>query len=130
MSEIGTDGVGFVTSDENLRYRRRTFVPVVENGVLVGVSSRRRVSSALSMYTPALDASGNLRMSPPLGSMAHIEGRVEAMMEASVDTLVVDTAHGHQEKMIEALRRVKAMNPGAPVGRRKRRDRSGGRGTG
>jgi len=114
LSEIGTDGARLRDVYENLRYRRRTFVPVVENGVLVGVLTAKGIIRS-SMYTPALDASGNLRIGAAIGINGDIEGRVEAMMEASVDTLVVDTAHGHQEKMIEALRRVKAMNPGVPV---------------
>ncbi|MGO1637950.1 GuaB1 family IMP dehydrogenase-related protein [Ancrocorticia populi] len=114
LSEIGTDGARLRDVYENLRYRRRTFVPVVENGVLVGVLTAKGIVRS-SMYTPALDASGNLRIGAAIGINGDIEGRVEAMMEASVDTLVVDTAHGHQEKMIEALRRVKAMNPGVPV---------------
>ncbi|MGO1715365.1 MAG: IMP dehydrogenase, partial [Ancrocorticia populi] len=114
LSEIGTDGARLRDVYENLRYRRRTFVPVVENGVLVGVLTAKGIVRS-SMYTPALDASGNLRIGAAIGINGDIEGRVEAMMEASVDTLVVDTAHGHHEKMIEALRRVKAMNPGVPV---------------
>ena len=114
LSEIGTDGARLRDVYENLRYRRRTFVPVVENGVLVGVLTAKGIVRS-SMYTPALDASGNLRIGAAIGINGDIEGRVEAMMEASVDTLVVDTAHGHQEKMIEALRLVKAMNPGVPV---------------
>ena len=41
--------------------------------------------------------------------------RAEALIEVGVDVVVVDTAHGHQEKMIEALRAIRAINPTVPI---------------
>lgn len=114
LSEFRTDREGLREVYENLRYRRRTFVPVVDHGILVGVLTAKGIVRS-SMYEPAVDSAGRFRIGAAIGINGDIEGRVEAMMEASVDTLVVDTAHGHQDKMIQALKRVKAMNTGVPV---------------
>ena len=114
LSEFRTDREGLREVYENLRYRRRTFVPVVDHGILVGVLTAKGIVRS-SMYEPAVDSAGRFRIGAAIGINGDIEGRVEAMMDASVDTLVVDTAHGHQDKMIQALKRVKAMNTGVPV---------------
>ncbi|MGO1592480.1 MAG: GuaB1 family IMP dehydrogenase-related protein [Ancrocorticia sp.] len=114
LSDIGTDGAGLRAVYENLRYRRRTFVPVVDEGKLVGVLTAKGIVRS-SMYKPAVDNAGGFRIGAAIGINGDIEARVAAMMDVGVDTLVVDTAHGHQEKMISALRRVKAMNPGVPI---------------
>ena len=52
-------------------------------------------------------------------------GQGPALLDAGVDTLVVDTAHGHQEGMLEAVRAVRALDPRVPVvaGQRRRRRR-------
>jgi IMP dehydrogenase len=44
-----------------------------------------------------------------------VAGKAKALLDAGADLLVVDTAHGHQEKMINALRAVRALDPGVPV---------------
>jgi IMP dehydrogenase len=99
---------------ERLRYRRRSFVPVVDGGALVGVLTAKGIVRS-SIYSPALDGQGHFRIGAAIGINGDIEARVEALLAAGVDTLVVDTAHGHQEKMIEALRRVRALKPAIPV---------------
>jgi IMP dehydrogenase len=44
-----------------------------------------------------------------------VVGRAKALLDAGIDVLVVDTAHGHQEKMLTALRAVRALDPQVPV---------------
>ena len=51
----------------------------------------------------------------PLISGADVMDRVAALVERGVDVLVVDTAHGHQERMLEALRAVRGLDPEVPV---------------
>ena len=114
LSEIGAGGEHLREVYEQLKYRRRTFVPVVDGGALVGVLTATGIVRS-SIYRPTVDAQGNFRIGAAIGINGDIESRVEALLEAGVDTLVVDTAHGHQAKMIEALGRVRALNPNVPV---------------
>ena len=114
ISEIGADGVRLRAVYEQLKYRRRKFVPVVDAGALVGVLTADGIVRS-SIYAPAVDSLGRLRIGAAIGINGAIEPRVEELVAAGVDCLVVDTAHGHQEKMIEALRRVRSVNPSVPV---------------
>ncbi len=82
-------------------------------GVLTAAGALRA-----TVYTPALDADGRLRVGAAIGVNGDVQGRAEALLAAGVDILVVDTAHGHQEKMIEALAavgRARHVAPGVPV---------------
>jgi IMP dehydrogenase len=93
----------------------RKLAPVVDaDGRLVGIFTR---SGALrsSVYRPAVDGSGQLRVGAAIGINSDIEGDVAVLLDAGVDVLVVDTAHGHQESMLEALRRVRACGVDVPV---------------
>ncbi|WRS30802.1 GuaB1 family IMP dehydrogenase-related protein [Actinomycetaceae bacterium MB13-C1-2] len=97
-----------------LEGQRLHMAPVVKNGKLVGlITSKGLVRS--SVYRPALDATGSLRIAAAVGINGDIEGKTKALLDAGIDTLVVDTAHGHQVKMLEALKRVRDLGPTVPV---------------
>ncbi|GAB3564773.1 GMP reductase [Spelaeicoccus albus] len=91
---------------------RVPFVPVVRDGVLAGVLTRAGALRS-TIYAPAVDESGSLRIGAAVGINGDVAGKAAALVEAGADVLVVDTAHGHQHKMIEAL---KSIGPvGVPV---------------
>ncbi|HEV7628581.1 MAG TPA: GuaB1 family IMP dehydrogenase-related protein [Streptomyces sp.] len=93
----------------------RKLAPAVDGeGRLVGILTRKGALRA-TLYTPATDAEGRLRVAAAVGINGDVAGRARALLEAGVDTLVVDTAHGHQESMIDALRAVRALDPQVPV---------------
>ncbi|AXK33344.1 GuaB1 family IMP dehydrogenase-related protein [Streptomyces armeniacus] len=93
----------------------RKLAPVVDgDGRVVGILTRRGALRA-TLYTPATDARGRLRIAATVGINNDVAGRAKALLEAGVDTLVVDTAHGHQERMLDALRAVRALDPQVPV---------------
>jgi IMP dehydrogenase len=98
-----------------LHEKNRKLAPVVDKaGKLVGILTR---TSALrsTLYKPALDGNGKLRIAAALGVNGEIKEKAEALIAAGVDLLVIDTAHGHQEKMIEALKLVRALSPRIPI---------------
>ncbi|HMO10184.1 MAG TPA: IMP dehydrogenase, partial [Actinotalea sp.] len=68
-----------------------------------------------SVYDPALDPRGRLRVAAAVGINGDVRAKAQALLEAGVDALVVDTAHGHQAKMLEALTAVRSLNPDVPV---------------
>jgi len=89
--------------------------PVVDDdGQLTGVLTRTAALRA-TMYDPAVDARGRLRIGAALGVNGDVRSRAERLLETGVDVLVMDTAHGHQRRMIEALQTVRAIEPGVPV---------------
>ena len=93
----------------------RKIAPAVgADGRLAGILSRKGALRA-TLYTPATDAAGRLRVAAAVGINGDVAGRAEALLAAGVDTLVVDTAHGHQESMVATLRAVRALKPAVPV---------------
>ncbi|MCZ7413258.1 MULTISPECIES: GuaB1 family IMP dehydrogenase-related protein [unclassified Streptomyces] len=93
----------------------RRLAPAVDaDGKLVGLLSRKGALRA-TLYTPATDAAGRLRVAAAVGINGDVAGRARALLDAGVDTLVVDTAHGHQEGMLDALKAVRALDPRVPV---------------
>ena len=100
---------------ETLSQSRRRLAPVVDvEGRLVGVLTRQGALRA-TLYRPALDDKGRLRVAAAIGINGNVSAKAAALLEAGIDTLVVDTAHGHQERMISALRAVRALDPPVPV---------------
>ncbi|NBH02454.1 IMP dehydrogenase, partial [Amycolatopsis sp. SID8362] len=79
-------------------------------GVLTAVGALRA-----DIYTPAVDSAGKLRVAAAVGVNGDVAAKAEAVLGAGVDVLVVDTAHGHQEKMIAALKAVRSVSPKVPV---------------
>ncbi len=79
-------------------------VAVGDDGSLVGVLTRLGALRA-TLYTPAVDATGGLRIAAAVGVNGEVAAKAAALLDAGVDCLVVDTAHGHQDRMLEALPR-------------------------
>ncbi|MEV7967138.1 GuaB1 family IMP dehydrogenase-related protein [Sphaerisporangium sp. NPDC088356] len=100
---------------EMLHGGRHRLAPVVDgDGRLVGVLTRTGALRA-TLYEPALDAGGRLRVAAAVGINGDVPGKAKELLDAGVDCLVVDTAHGHQEKMLSVLSAVRALEPGVPV---------------
>ena len=78
---------------------------VVQDGRLVGVMTRKAALRS-TLYRPAVDADGRLLIGAAVGINGNVAGRAEALLQAGIDVLVVDTAHGHQEKMLQILKSV------------------------
>ncbi|MGH3319736.1 MAG: GuaB1 family IMP dehydrogenase-related protein [Streptosporangiaceae bacterium] len=94
---------------------RHRLAPVVDDaGRLAGVLTRVGALRA-TVYTPAVDPRGRLRIAAAIGVNGDVAGRAESLLDGGVDVLVVDTAHGHQEKMLAALRSIRSLDPRVPV---------------
>ena len=94
---------------------RHRLAPVVDaDGRCVGILTRTGALRA-TLYQPAVDASGRLRIAAALGINADVAGKAKLLLDAGADLLVVDTAHGHQEKMLQALRSVRELSPEVPL---------------
>jgi IMP dehydrogenase len=93
----------------------RRYAPAVDgDGRLAGILTRKGALRA-TLYTPATDAHGRLRIAAAVGINGDVAGKAKQLLDAGVDTLVIDTAHGHQESMINALKLVRDLGPQVPV---------------
>ncbi|MBF0688489.1 MAG: IMP dehydrogenase, partial [Cellulomonas sp.] len=105
---------GLEAAFETLHNSRRKFSPVVRGDELVGVLTQVGALRS-SIYSPALDAQGRLRVGAAVGINGDVKAKAADLLAAGVDVLVVDTAHGHQRKMLDALAAVRALDPQVPV---------------
>ncbi|MGW6131584.1 GuaB1 family IMP dehydrogenase-related protein [Cellulomonas sp. NPDC055163] len=112
LTEAGARGLE--AAFDTLHTSRRRFSPVVDGDRLVGVLTRTGALRS-SIYAPALDAEGRLRVAAAVGINGDVKAKTAELLEAGIDVLVVDTAHGHQRKMLEALEAVRALDPQVPV---------------
>jgi IMP dehydrogenase len=100
---------------EKLSAGHRKLAPVVDGqGDLVGILTRKGALRA-TLYNPAVDAGGRLRIAATVGINGDVAGKAKALLAAGADVLVVDTAHGHQESMINALQAVRGLDPQVPI---------------
>ncbi|AJT41376.1 GuaB1 family IMP dehydrogenase-related protein [Psychromicrobium lacuslunae] len=90
------------------------FAPVLREGRLVGAMTRTGALRS-TIYQPAVDAQGRLRVAAAVGINGDVRAKAEELLDGGVDCLVVDTAHGHQRKMFEALAAVKSLDPAVPI---------------
>ena len=93
---------------------RVSAAPVVEGERLVGVITRKGALRS-AIYEPATNADGHLLTSAAVGINGDVAGKAGALLAAGVDVLVVDTAHGHQERAVEAVTAVRSVAGAAPV---------------
>ncbi|MGD9529420.1 GuaB1 family IMP dehydrogenase-related protein [Pseudonocardia sp.] len=103
---------------------REVFESISGMQVALGLDADGRLAGLLTalgalragIYTPTVDRGGRLRTAAAIGINGDVEAKASALLAAGVDVLVVDTAHGHQQKMIDALRAVaKAVAGAVPV---------------
>jgi IMP dehydrogenase len=100
---------------ELLESRHATLaVLVAADGTLAGVLTRTGAIRT-GIYDPAVDAAGRLRIAAAVGINGDIPAKAKALVDAGADVLVMDTAHGHQTKMLEALRSVADLRLGVPL---------------
>jgi IMP dehydrogenase len=84
------------------------------DGTLAGVLTRTGALRA-GIYTPAVDAAGRLRIGAAIGITGDAAAKAQALAEAGVDVLVIDTAHGHQVKALDAIKAVSSLDLGVPL---------------
>ncbi|VFA81474.1 Inosine-5'-monophosphate dehydrogenase [Gordonia paraffinivorans] len=87
---------------------------VDDDGRLAGVLTRRGALRH-AIYRPNVDATGRLRIAAAVGINGDVVGKARALVGAGADLLVIDTAHGHQEKMLSVLRAVADADLGVPI---------------
>ena len=84
------------------------------DGSLGGVLTRTGAVRA-GIYSPAVDGRGRLRIAAAVGINGDVAAKARALVDAGIDVLVIDTAHGHQYKMLETIKSVAALGLGVPL---------------
>lgn len=109
---VTTENPDLAHAAEILRINKIEKLPVVDKlGNLVGLLTYKDITKVRDNPTAAKDSKGRLRVAAGVGVTADTIERVEALYNAGVDAIVIDTAHGHSKGVILKLKEVKAKFP-------------------
>ena len=93
------------------RHRVEKLLVVDDNYRLKGLITVKDIQKKLKYPNACKDQQGRLRVGAALGSTGDFLERAQELVKRKVDVLVVDSAHGHQERVLEAVRLVKSKLP-------------------
>lgn len=120
ISDIMTSK-GLITAPEHttmeeakriLQAHRIEKLPLVDdNGYLKGLITIRDIEKMRKFPNSNKDSDGRLKVAAAIGVTSDVEDRVEALLEAKADVLVIDTAHGHSEGVLQTIRRLRKAFP-------------------
>ncbi|WP_049722572.1 IMP dehydrogenase [Gilvimarinus polysaccharolyticus] len=82
---------------------------------LTGMITVKDINKAEQFPSASKDPEGRLRVGASIGTSADTDLRVAALIEAGVDVLVVDTAHGHSKNVLDRIRAIKQQHPDLQV---------------
>lgn len=87
-------------------------LPVVDKeNKLIGLLTYKDITKAKDKPMASKDPEGRLRVAAGVGVTGDVLERIEALVEAGVDAVVIDTAHGHSQGVIDTLKKVKSIYP-------------------
>ena len=91
-------------------------LPIVDdNGMLKGLITIKDIEKAVQYPNSARDAKGRLLCGAAIGVTDDVLDRAKALVDAQVDVLVLDSAHGHSANIINCVKKVKEAFPDTPV---------------
>ncbi|GAB5450471.1 MAG: IMP dehydrogenase [Halioglobus sp.] len=110
------EGAGQAEVQEKLhRHRIEKILVVNDNFDLCGMITVKDFDKAESFPSACKDSYGQLRVGASVGTSPDTDDRVDALVAAGVDVLVVDTAHGHSRNVIDRVKRIKEAYPSVQV---------------
>ena len=110
---VGTD---LAAAQNILMQHKIEKLPIVdENGILKGLITIKDIEKAIEYPNSARDKSGRLLCGAAIGVAPNMMERAKALVDAQVDVLVLDSAHGHNINIVNAVREVKKAFPHIPV---------------
>lgn len=99
-----------------LQKHRIEKLPVVdENRKLKGLITVKDIQKAIKYPNAAKDELGRLRVAAAIGVTGDFRERADELVRARVDCLVIDTAHGHSTRVLDAVREIKRRHPEVPL---------------
>ena len=110
------EGITLEEAKQILAKARKEKLPIVdENGNLKGLITIKDIEKQVRYPNSAKDEKGRLLCAAGVGITGNMMERVEALVNAQVDAVVVDSAHGHSKNIIEAVKNIKAAYPDLQV---------------
>lgn len=110
------EGITLEGAKEILRKNKIEKLPIVDADFrLKGLITIKDIEKQIKYPLSAKDSQGRLLCGAAVGITNNIMARVDALVQAKVDVIVIDSAHGHSENILRTLREVKAAYPDLQV---------------
>lgn len=110
------DSTDLTTAEVILQENRIEKLPVVDSeNKLIGLITYRDIIKVKEHPSSCKDSLGRLRVAAAVGVTSDTIERVTSLVEAGVDAIVIDTAHGHTKGVVEKLKEVKSVYPNLEV---------------
>ncbi len=90
------------------KHRIEKLLVVDDEGLLKGLITVKDIQKAIKYPDAAKDELGRLRVAAAIGATGDFFERAQALINSRVDSLVIDTAHGHSSRVLEAVKKVKS----------------------
>lgn len=101
-------GTTLEKAEKILQKHRIEKLPVVDkNGILIGLITFKDIAKKKKFPNACKDHLGRLRVGAAVGVSADTLDRVQALIDAGTDVIVVDTAHGHSEGVVKTVRQIR-----------------------
>ena len=111
-----TQSTDMETAAQILQENKIEKLPVVdEKGKLIGLITYKDITKAKDKPMACKDAQGRLRVAAGVGVTVDTLERMEALVNAGADAIVIDTAHGHSKYVIDKLREAKKRFPNVDI---------------
>ena len=105
-------GTTLQQAEEILQKHKIEKLPLVdESGTLKGLITIKDIEKATQFPDAAKDAQGRLLVGAAVGVSKDMKRRVQALIDAEVDLVVVDTAHGHSKGVLDAIHELRQNHP-------------------
>jgi IMP dehydrogenase len=89
------------------QHRIEKLLVVDDNGLLKGLITVKDIQKAIRYPLAAKDNLGRLRVAAAIGATGDFYERAQALIDSRVDAIVIDTAHGHSSRVIEAVKKIR-----------------------
>ena len=93
------------------KHRIEKLLVIDDDKRIKGLITVKDIQKAIKYPTAAKDNLGRLRVAAAIGATGDFRERADELVKARVDCLVIDTAHGHSTRVIEAVREIKQRHP-------------------
>jgi len=109
-------GTTLEQAKEHLKHTRVEKLLVVDDArFLKGLITIKDIEKVKKYPNSCKDSLGRLRVGAAVGPTAEMEARMDALIKSGVDVIVIDTAHGHSQGVLDAITRAKTTFPGVEI---------------
>ncbi|MEI6672840.1 MAG: IMP dehydrogenase [bacterium] len=122
LSDIQVDKLGFVDLEKakrifakNTQNNTKALLVADENNILIGMITSKDVENLKTFPNACKDMKGRLRVAAAISTAPNIMERVQLLVEAEVDLLVIDSSQGHSDYVVDTIKSIKERFPKMPI---------------